>query len=141
MLVPLLLSSSKTNKYSFYTHTGHIIKRVYHCSKMCRNCDKYELVIKEIKHVAVWMWDACEVECGICRQSLMSVCLSCVAAGSNSEASSEAGAGECAVQWGECKNVFHGHCIDSWMKKVVAEERERECPVCHEDWVVVRTET
>ena len=73
--------------------------------------------ITEWHAVAWWDWDFKEDTCAVCSYALNQGCLSCTIPGT-----------ACPPVQGQCKHVFHKHCIQR-------SELQGKCPLCRADWV------
>lgn len=84
--------------------------------------EKIKFEPKKWTAVALWKWNLDVETCAICKNSLMSLCIDCMANPSSSSVS------ECTVAWGVCNHAFHFHCITRWLKTKTV------CPLCSADW-------
>ncbi|KAI8852166.1 anaphase-promoting complex subunit Apc11 [Chytridium lagenaria] len=77
--------------------------------------------IKRWDAVATWKWDTNPDDvCGICRGPFESACQDCKYPGDG-----------CPIVYGECKHVFHMHCLHKW----IASDLSRElCPMDRMPW-------
>ncbi|KAI8833989.1 anaphase-promoting complex subunit Apc11, partial [Chytriomyces cf. hyalinus JEL632] len=85
--------------------------------------------------VAVWKWEtrpgsaANDIDdeddvCGICRAPFDGCCPDCKTPGD-----------ECAIIIGECKHVFHMHCLLKWIS---TEQSKNLCPMDRLPWKVAK---
>ncbi|KAI9365758.1 RING/U-box [Pilaira anomala] len=72
--------------------------------------------------VATWSWDVKENDdvCGICHSEYDHCCPNCKMPGD-----------DCPLIWGECKHVFHLHCLMTWFQSSTNDER---CPMDRTAW-------
>lgn len=75
--------------------------------------------VKKFHMASGWKWNVNEDCCGICRQAFEACCPDCKFPGD-----------DCVPIWGECKHVFHLHCILKWVKN------SEKCPYCRAEWKV-----
>ncbi|KAI8611747.1 anaphase-promoting complex subunit 11 [Chytriomyces sp. MP71] len=61
--------------------------------------------------------------CGICRAAFDGCCPDCRVPGD-----------ECAIIIGECKHVFHMHCLFKWIH---SDQSKNNCPMCRMAWKVL----
>ncbi|CAO3633516.1 unnamed protein product [Cunninghamella blakesleeana] len=61
--------------------------------------------IKSWTMAAYWAWDVPDEEdvCGICHHEFDGCCPTCLMPGDH-----------CPLIWGECKHIFHLHCLMKW---------------------------
>ncbi|KAL1922037.1 uncharacterized protein VTP21DRAFT_10679 [Calcarisporiella thermophila] len=73
--------------------------------------------------VAFWHWDVEDIEdvCGICQNAFDGCCPECKTPGD-----------DCPLIWGECKHVFHMHCLLKWIS---TESSRQLCPMDRRPWV------
>ncbi|ORX41218.1 anaphase-promoting complex subunit 11 [Kockovaella imperatae] len=100
-----------------------------------------KVTILSYNSVAAWKWDTstephklCDYatngdtddydddddECGICRLAYESCCPACKIPGD-----------DCPLIWGECKHVFHMHCLLKWID---TESSKQQCPLDRRPW-------
>jgi len=80
------------------------------------------ITIHEWDMAAVWKWDVDgEDTCGICQYQFDGTCSECKLPGD-----------DCPLVWGECKHVFHMHCIVKWTE--AQNTPNALCPMCRRPW-------
>ncbi|XP_037959483.1 RING-box protein 1A-like [Teleopsis dalmanni] len=75
--------------------------------------------IRKLMPVAGWSYELELDICAICRNENTERCIQCQAARSEEE---------CATIQGNCKHIFHKHCIARWL------EHRNVCPLDNQDW-------
>ncbi|ORZ01741.1 RING-box protein 1a [Syncephalastrum racemosum] len=77
--------------------------------------------LKSWTMAAFWSWDVENADvCGICHNAYDACCPDCTIPGD-----------ECPLIWGECRHVFHLHCLMKWL----GSSNSREiCPMDRKPW-------
>ncbi|KAI8089208.1 anaphase-promoting complex subunit Apc11 [Halteromyces radiatus] len=84
--------------------------------------------IKSWTMAAYWSWDVDQDDvCGICQASFNATCPQCHVPGD-----------DCSVVWGQCKHVFHLHCIEKWLATTPG---VTTCPLDRQPWKTVSAPT
>ncbi|KAI9350744.1 anaphase-promoting complex subunit Apc11 [Obelidium mucronatum] len=89
--------------------------------------------INSWRGVAVWRWETShgaddgdeDDVCGICRAPFDGCCPDCRVPGD-----------DCSIVIGECKHVFHMHCLFKW---IASENSKQLCPMDRTPWKLAST--
>eukprot|EP00758_Cryptobia_borreli_P008261 Tbor_TRINITY_DN5377_c3_g13::TRINITY_DN5377_c3_g13_i1::g.4474::m.4474/K03868/RBX1, ROC1; RING-box protein 1 len=90
----------------------------------------YHTTLKTIRAVSLFTSDITTKYCGLCKNSVANLCISCCCANDIDRNI----LGACVVVVGNCKHAFHLHCISGWLKS------SDICPECRGAWTVSRVE-